>query len=161
MQESPGARNALLRFYEAFTEAVAGDMASFDRVFSREEDLLIIGSAYHEWVDSREKGKGAWGMEGVRLEAGDPVGWERDSVAWAADRPSFVPRRRADPDPDPRCDARGGRRAQDRHRAFLRRRPRRGRGRERRRVERGYSNALTPALQSSTGLRRSISLRFG
>lgn len=90
MQESSRARDALLRFYEAFTEAVAGDMESFDRVFSREENLLVIGSAYHEWVDSREKGKGAWGMEGIRLEAGDPRGWEQGSVAWAADRPSFV-----------------------------------------------------------------------
>jgi hypothetical protein len=90
MQESPGAREALIRFYEAFTEAVSGDVDTFDRVFSREEGLLIIGSAFHEWVDSREKGKQAWGMEGIGLEAGDPRGWEQDSVAWAADRPSFV-----------------------------------------------------------------------
>ena len=90
MRESPDARDALLRFYEAFTEAVAGDMASFDRAFSREKSLLVIGLAYHEWVDSREKGKQAWGMEGIRLEAGEPVGWEQGSVGWAADRPSFV-----------------------------------------------------------------------
>jgi hypothetical protein len=90
MQESAGAREALLRFYEAFTEAVSGDMDTFNRVFSREQDLLIIGSAAHEWVDSREKGKQAWGMEGIGLEAGDPCGWEQASVAWAADRPSFV-----------------------------------------------------------------------
>lgn len=64
MQESARARDALLRFYDAFTEAVPGDMDSFNRVFSHEESLLIIGSAYHEWVDSREKGKGAWGMGG-------------------------------------------------------------------------------------------------
>jgi len=105
MQESSRARDALLRFYDAFTEAVAGDMESFDRVFSREENLLVIGSAYHEWVDSREKGKGAWGMEGIRLEAGDP--------------------------------------------RVLGRRPRRGRGGERRRVERGYVVALTARLRSS------------
>ena len=90
MQESPGARKALLRFYDAFTEAVPGDMESFDRVFSSDENLLVIGTGYHEWVDSREMGKKAWGMEGIRLEAGDPVGWEQDSVAWAGDRPSFV-----------------------------------------------------------------------
>ena len=30
MQESPGAREALIRFYEAFTEAVSGDMDTFD-----------------------------------------------------------------------------------------------------------------------------------
>ena len=36
MQESSRARDALLRFYEAFTEAVPGDMESFNRVFSRD-----------------------------------------------------------------------------------------------------------------------------
>ena len=90
MQESADAKAALLRFYETFTVAVPGDMESFNRAFSREESLLIIGSAFHEWVDSRERGKQAWGMEGVGIEPGDPVGWEQGSVAWAADRPSFI-----------------------------------------------------------------------
>ena len=90
MRESPDARDALLRFYEAFTEATPGDMERFDRVFTRDEDLLIVGSAYHEWVDGRERGKEAWGMEGVGLEPGDPVAWEEGNVAWAADRPSFA-----------------------------------------------------------------------
>ena len=90
MRASPEARAALLRFYEAFTEATPGDMERFDRVFTREEGLLIVGSAFHEWVDSRDKGKLAWGMEGVALEPGDPVAWEEGNVAWAADRPAFV-----------------------------------------------------------------------
>lgn len=90
MQESPAARDALLSFYEAFTAATPGDMKTFDRVFTREQDLLIIGSAYHEWVAGRDTGTQAWGAEGIGIEPGDPVGWEQDSVAWAADRPSFV-----------------------------------------------------------------------
>jgi hypothetical protein len=90
MRESPGARAALLRFYEAFTEAAPGDTELFDRSFTSSEDLLIIGSAFHEWVDSRERGKEAWGMEGIALEPGDPVAWEDGDVAWAADRPAFV-----------------------------------------------------------------------
>jgi hypothetical protein len=90
MQQSARAREALLRFYEAFTEAVPGDMASFDRVFTREQDLLVVGTAAHEWVAGRDTGTKAWGMEGIGLEPGDPVGWEEGSVAWAADRPSFV-----------------------------------------------------------------------
>ena len=90
MRESPEARDALLRFYEAFTEATPGDMERFDRVFTRDEDLLIVGSAFHEWVDGREQGKQAWGMEGVGLEPGNPVAWEEGNVAWAADRPAFV-----------------------------------------------------------------------
>ena len=90
MRESPEAKEALLRFYDAFTEATPGDMELFDRVFTREEGLLITGTAYHEWVDSREHGKEAWGMEGVALEPGDPVAWEEGDVAWAADRPFFA-----------------------------------------------------------------------
>jgi hypothetical protein len=34
-------------------------MERFDRVFTREEDLLVVGTAYHEWVDGRERGKQA------------------------------------------------------------------------------------------------------
>ena len=90
MRESPEAREALLRFYEAFTEATPGDMERFDRVFTRDDGLLIVGTAYHEWVDSRERGKQAWGMEGVGLVPGDPVAWEEGDVAWAVDRPAFA-----------------------------------------------------------------------
>jgi hypothetical protein len=85
MQESAGAREALLRFYEAFTAAVPGDMDSFDAVFARERDLLVIGTAAHEWVVGRETAPGAWGAEGVGIEPGEPVAWEHDSVTWAAE----------------------------------------------------------------------------
>lgn len=51
---------------------------------------FIVGTAFHEWVAGRETGKQAWGMEGVGLEAGDPVAWEEGDVTWAADRPAFV-----------------------------------------------------------------------
>ena len=87
---SPQARDALLRFYEAFTAATPGALELFDRSFTKNDDLLIVGTAYHEWVDSRERGKQAWGMEGIALEPGDPVAWEHGDVAWAVDRPFFV-----------------------------------------------------------------------
>jgi len=90
MQESPEAKDALLSFYEAFSEAAPGDMELFDRVFTRDDDLLIVGTAFHEWVAGREKGQQAWGMEGVALERGNPVAWEDGNVAWAADKPAFV-----------------------------------------------------------------------
>jgi hypothetical protein len=90
MRESPEAGQALLRFYEAFTKAVPGDMETFEHVFTRRDDLLIVGTAYHEWVAGPETGKQAWGMEGIGLEPGDPVAWEAGDVAWAVDRPSLV-----------------------------------------------------------------------
>ena len=90
MHESDAARDTLLRFYEAFTAAVPGDTETFDRVFTREQGLMIIGTAFHERVVGRETGQQAWGMEGVGIEPADPLGWEHDSVAWAVDRPSFL-----------------------------------------------------------------------
>jgi hypothetical protein len=90
MRESHEAREALLGFYEAFTNATPGDLELYDMVFTGHEDLLIVGTAYHEWVAGRETGKQAWGMEGIGLEPGDPVAWESGEVAWAVDRPAFV-----------------------------------------------------------------------
>ena len=91
MQDSPGAKDALLSFYEAFSAAEPGDVELFDRAFTREDDLLIVGTAFHEWVAGRESGMQAWGMAGVELQAGDaPAAWEQGDVAWAADRPAFV-----------------------------------------------------------------------
>lgn len=90
MQESAAARDGLLRFYEAFTQATPGDMETFDRVFTRDQGLLIVGTAYGEWVEGRDNGTRAWGMEGVGIEPGDPIAWEEGDVAWAADRPAFV-----------------------------------------------------------------------
>jgi hypothetical protein len=90
MQQSSAARDALLRFYEAFTEASPGDMELFAEVFSGEDELLVVGTAYHEWVDDHERAEQSWGMEGVGIEPGDPVAWEEGDVAWAVDRPAFV-----------------------------------------------------------------------
>ena len=92
MNESASAREALLRFYEAFTNAGPGDIELFDGVFTQRDDLLVVGTAYHEWVASRERGKAMWGTEGIGIEPGDPVAWESGDVAWAVDRPSFVAR---------------------------------------------------------------------
>lgn len=77
MHESVRAREALLRFYDAFTQAVPGDLETFDRVFTSEDALLIVGTAAHEWVRGREAGTQAWGMEGVSLEPGDPQAGRR------------------------------------------------------------------------------------
>jgi hypothetical protein len=90
MQESADVRAALLRFYEAFTQASPGDMESFDRVFTREQGLSVIGTNYQEWVVGREQGTQAWGMEGIGIEAGEPLAWEDGDFAWAIDKPAFV-----------------------------------------------------------------------
>jgi ketosteroid isomerase-like protein len=88
MQQSEGVKEAMLRFYDRFT---ANDAGSFDRLVSQEQDSMVIGTAPEEWMDDREKFRAAFGMEGVRLEAGNDLrAWEEGSVGWLADRPTFV-----------------------------------------------------------------------
>lgn len=88
MQQSESVREAMLRFYDRFT---ANDVGSFDRLVSQERDSMVIGTAPEEWLDDREQWRSAFGMEGVRLEAGDALrGWEEGPVGWAADQPTFT-----------------------------------------------------------------------
>ena len=88
MQQSEGVKEAMLRFYEAFT---VYDVGSFDRLVSQEHESMVIGTAHDEWFDDREQWRSAFGIVGVRLEAGDALrGWEGGSVGWVADQPTFV-----------------------------------------------------------------------
>ena len=88
MQQSAGVREAMLRFYEAFS---ANDVASFDRLVSREPQAMAIGTAPQEWMEDREAWKAAFGMEGIRLEGGDSLyAYEHGPVGWLADRAAFV-----------------------------------------------------------------------
>ena len=86
MKESEGVKKAMLRFYDRFT---AGDVGSFDQLVSKQA-TNVIGTAPHEWIDDRETMRSQFGMEGVRLQAGDVRAWEEGSIGWLADRPSFI-----------------------------------------------------------------------
>jgi SnoaL-like domain len=92
MQQSPGVREAMQRFYDRFS---AGDVGGFERTVSREPDGFVIGTGPTEWLDGRD----AWiagyreqiqAVPGIRLEAGTVRGWEEGTIGWAADRPRFV-----------------------------------------------------------------------
>jgi hypothetical protein len=89
MQESSAVREAIERFYKAFTD---NDVATFEtRLLSGEAGITAIGSAPHEWHEGPESFKQEFGMPGVRLEAGDDLrAWAEGSVGWTVDRPSFL-----------------------------------------------------------------------
>jgi ketosteroid isomerase-like protein len=87
MRESKGVKEALLRFYERNS---ANDQASFPLVVSREEAVLIVGSAAREWFQGQAAVRGAFGLEGFRIEAGDILAWENGDTGWAVNTPTFV-----------------------------------------------------------------------
>jgi hypothetical protein len=88
MQQSEGVKEAMLRFYEAFT---AYDVGSFDRLVSQEHESMVIGTHPTSGLTIESSGDTAFGMVGIRLEAGDALrGWEEGSVGWVADQPTFV-----------------------------------------------------------------------
>lgn len=86
MRESADVRDAMLRFYDRLS---ASDVASFDQLVSREAATLIIGTAPGEWVTERGQMRFGFETEGVRIEAGGPVGYEEGSMGWVVDQPTF------------------------------------------------------------------------
>jgi hypothetical protein len=92
MQRSTGVEQAVLRFYERFS---ANDLEGFGAGLSPNADGMVIGTGPTEWYNGRDAWIGAYAEQigaipGIRIEAGDPRGWEDGSVGWAADRPNFI-----------------------------------------------------------------------
>jgi hypothetical protein len=86
MRQSAEVREAMLRFYDRLS---ASDVASFDRLVSQEPATLVIGTAPGEWVTERDRLRFGFEAEGVRIEAGEPLGYEEGSLGWVVDQPRF------------------------------------------------------------------------
>jgi hypothetical protein len=92
MQRSGSVEQAVRRLYERFS---ANDVAEFGSDLAPASNAMVIGTGPTEWYEGREAWIGAYAEQvaaipGIRLEAGEPHGWEQGTVAWAADRPTFV-----------------------------------------------------------------------
>ena len=92
MQRWPSVEAAVRRFYELFS---ANDVDDFAAGLSPEPDGMVIGTGPTEWYEGRDTFVGAYAEQiaaipGIRLEAGNPRGWEEETVGWAADRPTFL-----------------------------------------------------------------------
>jgi hypothetical protein len=86
MKQSAEVRDAMLQFYDRLS---ASDVASFDQLVSQEPATLIIGTAPGEWVTERDRMRFGFETEGVRIEAGEPAGYEESSMGWVVDEPVF------------------------------------------------------------------------
>jgi SnoaL-like domain len=86
MQQSAEVRDAMLRFYDRLS---ASDVASFDQLVSQDPATLVIGTAPGEWVTDRDRLRFGFETEGVRIQAGEPAGYEEGSLGWMVDDPVF------------------------------------------------------------------------
>ncbi len=86
MEQSANVRETMLRFYDRLS---AGDAGSFDELVSQEPATLVIGTASGERVNDRAGLRFGFEAEGVRIEAGDPLGYEEGSLGWVVDEPTF------------------------------------------------------------------------
>ena len=100
-------RSALLRFYD---RNAANDQAAFPSIVSADPDLLVIGSAAREWFIGPDQVRGAYGIEGFRIDAGSVRAYERGELGYAVNTPRFVaPERRRPPSPHDHRLRQGGR----------------------------------------------------
>jgi ketosteroid isomerase-like protein len=56
---------------------------------STDEAALAIGSSAREWFQGQQAVRGAYGLEGVLIEAGAILGWENGETGWAVAKPLF------------------------------------------------------------------------
>jgi SnoaL-like domain len=86
MQQSTEVRDAMLRFYDRLS---ASDAASFDQLVSQETATLVVGTAPGDRVTERDRLRFGFEAEGVRIQAGEPAGYEEGSMGWVVDEPMF------------------------------------------------------------------------
>lgn len=86
MDESPGAREAWLRFCDRLS---ASDAESFDGLVAGDAKL-IIGTAPGEWVEDRRRMRSGFETEGFQMQPHDPQAHEEGTMAWVADQPLLV-----------------------------------------------------------------------
>lgn len=87
MRESPDIANALRQFYDRNT---ANDQASFHKVVSADEAVTIIGSSAREWFEGQAAARAAFGLEQVKIDAGQIKAWEEGTAGWAINTPRFI-----------------------------------------------------------------------
>jgi hypothetical protein len=87
MKDSPGVRSALLHFYDRNT---ANDQEAFPGIVSGDADLLVIGSAAREWFAGQGAVRGAYGIEGFKIEPGEIRAYEKGDLGYAVNVPRFI-----------------------------------------------------------------------
>ncbi len=91
MEQSDSVRDGMLGFYERFS---SGDADAFASGIADVPGVSVIGSGPDEGHEGRDEWVGVYreGIAelGMKLEGGDPVGYEEGSLGFGTDTPSFV-----------------------------------------------------------------------
>jgi hypothetical protein len=89
MERSNELRRLTLSFYEALS---TGDVASLESLFSRQDDVLLIGTDPNEWWASQARIVGMVKTQieemggAVTIIPGDPQAFSEGTVGWVADQ---------------------------------------------------------------------------
>jgi ribulose-5-phosphate 4-epimerase/fuculose-1-phosphate aldolase len=93
MEQAPELKEILQHFYQGFA---SGDPSAFERLMSRHEGILAIGTDPNEWWDNLETLTRVTRAQlqemraaGMSIVPGDAQCYREGSVGWIADRPSF------------------------------------------------------------------------
>ncbi len=91
MEPSTELKSVVLRFYAAIS---SGDAAAVERMMSRENGTLAIGTDPNEWWEgfatiTKMYRTQLQEMSGIIVVAGDPQAYTEGSVGWVVDRAKF------------------------------------------------------------------------
>ncbi len=89
MEPAPELRDTILRLYEAFSR---GDADLVERLTSRQEGLVFIGTDPNEWLEDIQSVRQllqAQAGAGITVVPGDIRAYREGSIGWAADRGAF------------------------------------------------------------------------
>ena len=89
MEPAPELRDAVLRLYDAFSR---GDADLVERLTSRQEGLVFIGTDPDEWLGdlpSIRRMLQAQAGAGITVIPGDILSYREGSIGWTADRGAF------------------------------------------------------------------------
>lgn len=90
MERSPDLKDVMLRYYEAVSR---GDEAFMDKILSRQDEVLIVGTDPDEWwtdpstINQKLKDQA---QAGIKLVPGELQCYREGSIGWVADRARFI-----------------------------------------------------------------------
>ena len=90
MEQAPELKDVVLRLYEAFSR---GDADLMERLTSRQEGLVFIGTDPGEWFEDLASIRHlvqAQAGAGITVLPGEVRGYREGPVGWIADRGTFV-----------------------------------------------------------------------
>ncbi len=92
MEQASELKNLVLTFYDAVSK---GDVSRLENLFSRQDEVLFIGTDPEEWWAGSSTLVQAFRRQieelggAMTIIGGDPQAYSVGAIGWAADRPKF------------------------------------------------------------------------